>query len=188
MVPAMDVPESRSHDETAKLSFEEFRAIPTDEAEEAAKFLLYETFAKACEVIRGQVFAFYDDNKANLGPRVCAAMTKTLADIDRTENLGTVDDESTWFVLGMARQVDANATMMMNVLADFGRRLELLGAADQSCPVCLDAFEPEVRSPLPLHVVISMALNQYALAPKRSEWLRAHRCTRVPASPRSPVG
>eukprot|EP00291_Cryptomonas_curvata_P006008 CAMPEP_0172179052 /NCGR_PEP_ID=MMETSP1050-20130122/16391_1 /TAXON_ID=233186 /ORGANISM="Cryptomonas curvata, Strain CCAP979/52" /LENGTH=355 /DNA_ID=CAMNT_0012851867 /DNA_START=24 /DNA_END=1092 /DNA_ORIENTATION=+ len=143
MVQEVDIPESRSHDETAKLSFEEFRAIPTDEAEEAAKFLLYETFAKACEEIRGQVFAFYDDNKSNLGPRVCAAMSKTLADIDRTENLGTVEDESTWFVLGMARQVDANATMMMNVLADFGRRLELLGAADQSCPVCLDAFEPE---------------------------------------------
>jgi hypothetical protein len=140
--------------ETA-LSLEEFRSIPSDDEEEAAKFRLYETFAQACEQIRGQLFAFYDSNKSNLGPRVRAAMERTLAEIDRAENLGVAEpDEHTWFVLGMAVRVDANATMLMRVLADFGRRMEMIAAEGQSCPVCLEGFEAEV-SPRAVAVHIS---------------------------------
>jgi hypothetical protein len=130
------------------ISFEVFRATPSNDAEAAAKFVLYESFAKACEKIRDQVFGFYQANKGTLGPRVCAAMSKTLADIDRAENLGTDDstDETTWFVFEMAKKVDANSTRMTSILSDFGRRLELLAAADQSCPVCLENFEPQVRA------------------------------------------
>ena len=185
LIPAA-VP-SNSHNLDNAISFDEFRAIPVDEAEERAKFQLYETFAQACEQIRGQIFAFYDENKAHLGPRVCAAMAKTLADIDRADNLGAPEpDAGTWFVLGMARQVDANATMMMRVLADFGRRLELLAAAEQSCPVCLEGFEAEARPPAPHPPTHPPRRRMRAGAPAPCARMRATRRDRGPPSNTEP--
>merc|ERR1712176_331248 len=54
---------------------------------------------------------------------------------------GIPDDAREWFVYHMMRQAQKNNTKMGGILDGFEKKLEFLGANEQSeCPICLECF------------------------------------------------
>jgi len=115
---------------------------PSDEAECAAKFMLYEGYSKEVEKMRGTLFQFAEDSRSTVPSAVAADMDKQLKSIDSEEAMGIPDGMREWFVFHMMRQAEKNNRSMANVLDGFEKKLEFLASNDQDeCPVCLEKFE-----------------------------------------------
>lgn len=128
-------------DEAFEALVAQLRAEPADEVEMAAKFAMYETYGQEVERMRTELFALYEEHKADLPPAVARAMDAELRAVDREEALGIPDEARDWFVYHMMRQAARNNRHMSGVLQAFGKKLELLAKSDQSeCPVCLEPF------------------------------------------------
>lgn len=121
----------------------QLREEPSDEAECAAKFMLYEGYSKEVEKMRATLFKFAEDSRSTVPSAVAADMDQQLKNIDSAEAMGIPDGMREWFVFHMMRQAEKNNRSMAKVLDGFEKKLEFLAANDQDeCPVCLEKFEP----------------------------------------------
>lgn len=130
----------------------QLRKEPGDEAECAAKFLLYEGYSSEVEQMRNTLLTFHAETRQTVPPAVALDMDKKAKNIDSEDAMGIPDDSREWFVYHMMRQAERNNLNMAAILDGFEKKLEFLASNNQSeCPVCLDAFEDEGdRAPLTL--------------------------------------
>jgi len=119
----------------------QLRREPTNDAELAAKFQLYETFLQTVIDSRKATYDFWKDCKADFAAaagNVVTQVEKDLKDIDSQDNLGIVFHEHRWYVYDMTVQADKNNEMIKGVLKKIETKLELLGKDDDDCPFCLE--------------------------------------------------
>jgi len=114
---------------------------PSDEAECAAKFSLYEGYASEVENMRNTLFKFHEESRPALPPAIVSDMDRKINGIDIAEALGIPDDAREWFVYHMMRQAERNNSKMAGMLDAFDKKLKFLAQNDQAeCPVCLEDF------------------------------------------------
>lgn len=120
---------------------------PTDDAARAAKFELYEGFAKLTEDARTAVHALWDSAQGDLeaanATATKAQIEQDLRHVDRRDNLG-IDFENSqhWFVHGMCTAAARNQRLLDGVLGSITTKLELLSSQSE-CPVCFESFDSE---------------------------------------------
>ena len=124
---------------------------PGDAAACAAKFELYEQFAKLTEDARNATLEMWGTAQEEFAaaPAVRAQIERDIKAIDRTENLGIVDDPRRWFVHGMCQQACRNQRTINGVLGSVSKKLELL-ASQTECPICFEAFDGDACKPTAL--------------------------------------
>lgn len=120
---------------------------PADAAACAAKFELYEGFAKLTEDARTAVLELAASSQADLAvvnaQATAAQIQREVGRIDRADNLGLHEDpRGRWFVHGMCKASVRNQKLLDGVLTGIQRKLELLNSQTE-CPVCFDAFGPD---------------------------------------------
>jgi hypothetical protein len=121
---------------------DQLRKEPADEGECMAKFALYEGYGSEVEQMRGTLFKFHEENRAQLPAAVSGDMDAQVRAIDTQESMGIPDRCREWFVFHMMRQAERNNLKMAGILDGFEKKLEFLAANDQvECPVCLEAFD-----------------------------------------------
>jgi len=116
---------------------------PEDDEARAAKFALYESFAKVVEEARAATLGLWSEVKSELGAaRVVQQIERELAAIDSERNMGLHFDgpQRVWFVHGMVKTASRNATLLNRTLAGIRTKLELL-TQQTECPVCLECFD-----------------------------------------------
>lgn len=122
----------------------QLRFEPKNEAECAAKFMLYEGYGSEVEQMRGTLLKFHEETKPTVPAAIAADMDRQVNGIDSTEAMGIHDDAREWFVFHMMRQAERNNLKMAGILEGFEKKLEFLASNDQSeCPVCLEDFTAE---------------------------------------------
>jgi len=122
----------------------QLRKEPQDEAECAAKFMLYEGYASEVEQMRGTLFKFHEETRLTVPAVIKADMDAQVEGIDTTEAMGIQDDAREWFVFHMMSKAERNNFKMAGILDGFEKKLEFLAANNQSeCPVCLEDFSAE---------------------------------------------
>lgn len=131
---------------------EQLAKEPTDEAELAAKFALFENFLNTVVLIRDQTLQFWEENKdqfASADNRALAAAQQEIRHIDNREAMGIVDNPHKWFVYSMTRKANDNSKAIGQTLAKLRSRLELLSREDLGdCPFCLDAMNVDASTVL----------------------------------------
>lgn len=119
----------------------QLRTEPEDAAECAAKFQLYEEYAKQVEKMRTSVFDLHKESEAMLPAAINADMRKQLNGIDTTDSMGIPDGAREWFVFHMMRAAEKNNRTMAAILESFEKKLEFLAQNDQAeCPICFEDF------------------------------------------------
>lgn len=136
----------------AEALLKQLRKEPGDEAECAAKFLLYEGYNSEVEQMRNTLLIFHAETRQTVPPAVALDMDKKVKSIDSEDAMGIPDDSREWFVYHMMRQAERNNLNMAAILDGFEKKLEFLASNHQNeCPVCLEAFEEDGdRAPLTL--------------------------------------
>jgi len=136
-LPAPGAPAARggSGGGTVEALLAQLRTEPADEAECAAKFMLYEAIAAGrCP----------KESRPTVPSAVASDMDKQVAGIDSAEAMGIPDDAREWFVYHMMRQAERNNLKMAAILDSFEKKLEFLASNDQAeCPVCLESFKDD---------------------------------------------
>lgn len=122
----------------------QLRREPNDEAECAAKFLLYEGYNSEVEKMRETLLNFHEETTSTVPAAIAFDMNKQIKDIDSTEAMGIPENAREWFVFHMMRTAERNNLKMAGILEGFEKKLEFLASSDQSeCPVCLEDFASE---------------------------------------------
>ena len=126
----------------------QLRTEPANEEECAAKFMLYEGYAREVEEMRNTLLKFNDETRPTLPPTVAADLGNQIGKIDSTEAMGIPDDVREWFVFHMMKKAERNNVSMARILESFEKKLAFLANNDQQeCPVCLDKFESGDKAP-----------------------------------------
>lgn len=126
----------------------QLRTEPADEEECAAKFMLYEGYAREVEEMRNTLLKFNDETRPTLPPTVAADLGNQIGKIDSTEAMGIPDDVREWFVFHMMKKAERNNVSMARILDSFEKKLAFLAKNNQEeCPVCLDKFESGDKAP-----------------------------------------
>lgn len=129
---------------TVEALLAQLRTEPADEAECAAKFMLYEGYGLEVEQMRGNLLKFHEESRPTVPSAVASDMDKQVAGIDSAEAMGIPDDAREWFVYHMMRQAERNNLKMAAILDSFEKKLEFLASNDQAeCPVCLESFKDD---------------------------------------------
>lgn len=126
-----------------------FAVEPSEEAELAAKFTLFENFLANVTAIRTQTLEFWEENKDQFVGASGAACEREIKAIDSTDAMG-IDDSalSKWFVHAMTKKANQNNAAITQTLAKLRSRLELLAGELGECPCCLDAMQAETCTTL----------------------------------------
>lgn len=120
---------------------------PTDGAECAAKFSLYEGYASEVENMRNTLFTFHEESTPTLPSAIVTDMDQQLRGIDCAEAMRIPDRSREWFVYHMMRQAERNNMKMAGILDAFDKKLKFLAQNDQmECPVCLDSFDDGAKT------------------------------------------
>ena len=140
---------AQSQQANLNAALKQLESEPTDAATCAAKFELYEGFAKLTENARAAVTELAASSQADLAASsahaTAAQVAREVAQIDKPQNLGIVDDgRGRWFVHGMCTAAVKNHRLLDGVLTGIQRKLELL-ASQTDCPVCFEPFAEESR-------------------------------------------
>jgi hypothetical protein len=131
----------RTGSSTVEGLLNQLRKEPANDAECAAKFMLYEGYSSQVEEMRVTLFKFYEEAKPIVPPAVIVGMDQQVRSIDSTEAMGIPDGAREWFVYHMMRQAERNNLKMAGILDGFEKKLEYLASNDQNeCPVCLEPF------------------------------------------------
>lgn len=120
---------------------------PTDSMACAAKFELYEEFAKLTELARDKMIDVWEAAKDDFAqaPATAARIEQDVKAIDHHDNLGIHDDPHKWFVHGMCKKACLNQAQITKVLASVATKLSLLAQFDE-CPICLEKFSDNCKS------------------------------------------
>jgi hypothetical protein len=116
---------------------------PSDDAELAAKFLLFENFLETVTTIRQTTLAFWEENMDQFEGSSRLAQQKLINEIDGADKLGIPDDASKWFVYYMTRQANNNSKAISNVLSGIKGKLNILSQELGECPFCLDQLHAD---------------------------------------------
>merc|ERR1712070_125623 len=81
---------------------------PSEPAECAAKFSLYEGYASEVENMRNTLFKFYEESCPLLPPAIVMGMDRQMRGIDTAEAMQIPDESREWFVFHMMRQAERN--------------------------------------------------------------------------------
>ncbi len=120
----------------------DLKTEPTDDADSARRFRLYEEHSETLSSVRKALFAFWEGAKHDVpegAPK--AAIEASLKAIDGAEHLELQEDRRYWFVYSMALKTSANEGRLEGVLQAVKTKLEVLANTDD-CPVCLERIEP----------------------------------------------
>lgn len=140
--PSITVRTAASGSSTVEDLLKQLRKEPANEAECAAKFMLYEGYSSQVEEMRGTLFKFHEEAKPTVPPAIMVGMDKQVKSIDSMEAMGIPDGAREWFVYHMMRQAERNNLKMAGILEGFEKKLEFLASNDQNeCPVCLETFQ-----------------------------------------------
>jgi len=141
-----DAQAARLRDALAQLVTE-----PADAAACAAKFELYEGFAKLTEDARYAVLELWGTAQAEFEGAAAtkAQIERDIQAIDRQDRLGIHDDPRKWFVHSMCQAACRNQAHINGVLTSVSAKLELLGSQTE-CPICLEAFDDAECTPTAL--------------------------------------
>lgn len=133
----------RTQEQTLEEALASLVTEPTDPVAVAAKFELYEGYAKLTEDARAAVLELWSGAQADLDAANATAtkqeIQRQIAGIDRADNLGIADDPRHWFVHSMCTAVRRNQCVLDGVLRGIQSKLELLSSQTE-CPICLDQF------------------------------------------------
>lgn len=137
------------HEETNRVAsivtnhLREVAIEPTDPAEAAAKFTLFENASQTVTTIREQTLKFWTENKASFPGKSGEECLRDIAKIDSQNAMGIEDNPRVWFILSMIKKCNENSTAINDLLAKFRARLELLLQEPGDCPFCLDPMTLE---------------------------------------------
>eukprot|EP01064_Diplonema_japonicum_P039595 TRINITY_DN9971_c4_g1_i1.p1 TRINITY_DN9971_c4_g1~~TRINITY_DN9971_c4_g1_i1.p1 ORF type:complete len:305 (+),score=64.14 TRINITY_DN9971_c4_g1_i1:60-974(+) len=143
-----DAAVEREEGEEGRKSFEKLLSDllvePSNDAEVAAKFQLYEAYLATVEKLRKDLFEFWEECKHVIpdGP-VKTGIVKQQIAIDDTQNTGLPDfDPRRWFVYDMTRKAQQNNSMLSQLLRSIEVKLSLINdTEDQDCPFCLEMLD-----------------------------------------------
>lgn len=126
----------------------QLRKEPTNDAEMATKFGLYEDFLKTVEDSRNATHTFWADCKSDFeavegAQHAVVAVEKSIKDIDNQDNMGIDFNGRNWFVYDMTRKADSNNEKLKKCLHSIEIKLELLDK-DDDCPFCLESGRDSV--------------------------------------------
>jgi len=121
----------------------DLQSEPSDDADAARRFGLYEAHAETVATVRKSLTSFW----ASTAPEVPAGLPKqaieaSLASIDRQENLELHIEPRHWFVYSMAKKAASNEQQLGTVLRAIMAKLEVL-ANEDDCPICLEPIDTE---------------------------------------------
>lgn len=121
---------------------------PTNDAEIAAKFSLFEAFLATVVTIREETLKFWESNKDQFtgGSRISAEAE--IRKLDDNDSMGIVDDPRKWFVYSMTIKASENSRKMTKTLASLRANLELLSQEMGECPYCLDVMTADASTVL----------------------------------------
>jgi hypothetical protein len=135
--------EAEDAKESIKALLSQLENEPTDDAEMAAKFALYEDFLATVSTIREETINFWNENKAQFEGQTKAAGQKDINAIDSPDNLSIMDGGRFWFVHSMTKKANENSVAISRTLAQLRSRLEILASDLGDCPFCLEQMEKE---------------------------------------------
>jgi len=117
---------------------------PADEQACAAKFELYDGYAKLTSEARQSTLDLWASVQGDFAsaPAVKAQIEAEIKSIDRESNLGFHDHSRYWFVHGMCSTTARNQKLISRVLSGVTNKLDLLSSQTE-CPICFEAFGPE---------------------------------------------
>jgi len=118
----------------------QLRVEPDSDKERASKFELYEQFADTVSTGRRALHAFWSACKPEFtgaGAGACAAVERSLAQLDRAQHCTVHFNEHRWFVHDMLAKADENNRRVESLLQGIKTKLELLAQQDE-CPICLE--------------------------------------------------
>jgi len=143
-----DVPRTAGTGRSIDELLSQLRKEPANEEECAAKFMLYEGYAREVEEMRSTLLKFNEETRPSLPATVAADLGNQIRKIDSTEAMGIPDDVREWFVFHMMRKAERNNLSMARILENFEKKLAFLANNDQQeCPVCLEKFETGDKAP-----------------------------------------
>jgi len=143
-----DVPRTAGTGRSIDELLSQLRKEPANEEECAAKFMLYEGYAREVEEMRSTLLKFNEETRPFLPATVAADLGNQIRKIDSTEAMGIPDDVREWFVFHMMRKAERNNLSMARILENFEKKLAFLANNDQQeCPVCLEKFETGDKAP-----------------------------------------
>jgi hypothetical protein len=122
---------------------EQLAAEPTNDAETAAKFLLFENFLSNVTAIREETISFWNSSKDQFVGSTRTAGDSDIQGIDSEDGMGIQDDPRKWFVYSMTKKASDNSTRISQILAGFRARLDLLSHDIGECPYCLEQMQLE---------------------------------------------
>lgn len=121
----------------------DLQSEPSDDADAARRFSLYEAHAETVATVRKSLMSFW----ASAAAEVPAGLPKqaieaSLASIDKQENLELYIKPRHWFVYSMAKKAASNEQQLGAVLKAIMAKLEVL-ANEDDCPICLEPIDAE---------------------------------------------
>lgn len=123
---------------------DQLKIEPTEKAELTAKFKLFEDFHETVVTIRETVYEFWEQNEHLFTVGSMRDSCKyDLKQIDSTDSMGCLDDESVWFIYHMMVKSNSNSIKISKLLSSFKTRLELLQEEPGECPICLEQIEKD---------------------------------------------
>ena len=122
---------------------EQLATEPKNDAETAAKFLLFENFLGNVTAIREETISFWNSSKDQFVGSSRTAGDNDIRGIDSEDGMGILDDARKWFVYSMTKKASDNSTRISQILAGFRARLELLSHDIGECPCCLEQMQLE---------------------------------------------
>jgi len=116
---------------------QQLKVEPMEEAEQGAKFLLFEKYLETVEKMRHETFEFWAEAREDFHESGRGDVERALKRIDAADNLGVEFVEGRWFVYDMTNKAGSNCALIGRNLAMIKSRLDLLAQQDE-CPVCLE--------------------------------------------------
>jgi len=125
-------------------ALKQLESEPEDEQACAAKFELYEGFAKLTTEARQSTHDLWESVQEDFtsAPAVKAQIDHEIKSIDKESNLGIHDNARFWFVHGMCSATARNQRLISRVLSGVTSKLDLLSSQTE-CPICFENFGPE---------------------------------------------
>jgi hypothetical protein len=117
---------------------EDLRIEPTDDADAARRFRLYEAHAETVSKVRKSLFEFWEASQPQPEGAPKNAIEASLRAVDGHENLEVYFNERFWFVYSMAQKVSRNERLLGEVLKEIETKLEILAREGEDCPICLE--------------------------------------------------